>query len=212
MDMLHLHLHVMRRWAWMPRWPHVMRMRSGRAHLSRVRHPVLPRARGQSCSHHLTLGTWLTSWSRTTGMHHLSVGAPDWLLPMHWRVHVRRRRRPAHLLRPVTRLALLLLLHVRVRWRQGGRAGVVWHPRLLLLRIPWRRRVSPWHARVHLLGVPGWHSKVLRMRVPLPRMSGLPRDSRTQKWPLLLLRCRLGILLGAKRLLRNRRRSRSGNS
>lgn len=186
-----------------------MWMRYGRAHLSRVCHPVLPR--GHSCSNHLTLRTWLTRRSRrTTGMHHLAVGSPDRLLPMHWRVHVRRRS--AHLLRNVTRLGLLL----HVRWRHWGRAGVVWHPRLLLLLgIPWRRRVSPWHPRVHLLGVPGWHSRVLRMRVPLPRMSGLPRDSRTQKWPL---RSRLGILLGAKRrgrymlLLRNRRRSRSGNS
>ena len=146
----------------MPRWPHVMRMRSGRAHLSRVRHPVLPRARGQSCSHHLTLGTWLTSWSRTTGMHHLSVGAPDWLLPMHWRVHVRRRT--------ISGLAWLLL-HVRVRGRHRP-AGVVGHP---LLGVPRRRRmrVSPRHSRVHLLGIPGWHPRMLRRWVS--RLAGVRR-------------------------------------
>ena len=109
MDVLHLHLQVVRRRrrSRMPGWPHVVRRRSTGTHLSRMRHPVLPRR--HSRPHHLTLRTWLTLG--TIGMHHLTVRASDWLLPMHRRVHVRRRR-PAHLLRPVTWLALLL----HVRW------------------------------------------------------------------------------------------------
>ena len=113
MNVLHLHLQVVRRRrSGMPGRPHVMRRRrSTGTHLSRMGHPVLPRLRRRHPRpHHLTLGTWLTLG--TIGMHHLTVRASDRLLPMHRRVHVRRRRPAAHLLRPVTWLALLL----HVRW------------------------------------------------------------------------------------------------
>ena len=163
MDVLHLHLQVVRgrrrRRSGMAGRPHVVRRRRPTGtHLSRMGHAVLPGRRGHPRSHHLTLRTRWTPLG-TIGVHHLTVRASDWLLPMHRWVHVRRRR-PSHLLRSVTGLTLLLLLlHVRMLpW-------VIGHS---LLRVPWRwRRVRPCHSGVHLQRVPWWHTRVLRMRVSL---------------------------------------------
>ena len=160
MDVLHLHLKVVRRRrSRVPGRPHVMwRRRPTGTHLSRVGHAVGPRRHPRP--HHLTLSTRLTLGA--IGMHHLTVWAPDWLLPVHRRVHVRRRT--------VSGLAWLLL-HVRVRGRHRP-AGVVGHP---LLGVPRRRRmrVSPRHSRVHLLGIPGWHPRMLRRWVS--RLAGVRR-------------------------------------